>query len=189
MNTTKRVTTVAAAVAAALVSSGFPTSAAAPPGPQGAITYRTYPGDQRAAIRAGTAVPDGTYYPKRFEGPYNGFPGDDLGTDDPPVADVRNNYNSQLIGYFYAPKTGNVQFAIATDDPGELWFSTDESPANKKQVATESGWNPVRSFFGNWDPSTDPPTATRRAIITTGNPPIPRPENWSAYIPVTQGKP
>src|SRR2546423_13991582 len=133
MNRPKCFTTVAAAVGAALLSSGSPASAAAPPAPQGAITFRTFAGDQRPGIRAGTAVPDGTYYPKRMEGPYNGFPEADLGTDDPPGTDYRNNYNSQLIGYFYPPKTGKVQFAIATDDPGELWLSTDDSPANKKQ--------------------------------------------------------
>src|SRR5437867_1172945 len=32
-------------------------------------------------------------------------------------------------------------------------------------------------------------TATRRATIGCGDPPVPRPENWSAYITVTQGKP
>src|SRR5437867_7878656 len=56
-------------------------------------------------------------------------------------------------------------------------------------LATESQWNPKLAFGGSWYPSTYPPTATRRNITTTGDPPIPRPENWSPYIQVTQGKP
>src|SRR5439155_7255110 len=120
--------------------------AAAPATPAGFILNRTYDGDQRAGIRAGTGVPDGFHYPKRMEAPYNGFPGPDLGDDDTnPPGDVRNNYNNELIGYFYPPKDGNIQFAISTDDPGELYLSTDDSPANKVLIATESQWNGIRA--------------------------------------------
>ena len=63
--------------------------AAAPATPQGSINFRTYAGDQRAAIRTRTAIPDGSFYPKRAEGPYNGYPGPDPGDDDtPPGADT-----------------------------------------------------------------------------------------------------
>ena len=189
MNRTKDITTVAACVAAAFLMSDFPINAAAPPTAQGAITFRTFPGDQRPAIRAGTATPDGTFYPKRMEGPYNGYPDADPGDDTTLPVDIRNNYNMNLIGYFYPPKTGKIQFAIATDDPGELWLSTDDSPANKALIASEPNWNPKRAFGGLWDPTADPPTATRRPIVTMGAPPIPRPVNWSPYIQVTQGKP
>ena len=196
MNRTKDITTVAACVAAAFLMSDFPINAAAPPTAQGAITFRTFPGDQRPAIRAGTATPDGSFYPKRMEGPYNGYPDADPGDDNTLPVDIRNNYNMNLIGYFYPPKTGKIQFAIATDDPGELWLSTDDSPANKVLIANEPNWNPKRAFGGAWDPLADPdgdgipnPTATRRPIVTMGAPPIPRPVNWSPYIQVTQGKP
>ena len=54
-------------------------NAVAPPAPQGYITMRTYPGDAREAIQAGTAAPDAVFYPRRMEGPYNGIPGDDPG--------------------------------------------------------------------------------------------------------------
>lgn len=164
------------------ISSGF---AAAPATPQGFLNFYTFAGDQRAGIQAGTAVPDGSYYPKRAEGPYAGFPGPDAGDDETtPPGDTRDNYNMVLKGYFYPPKDGNIQFAIATDDPGQLYFSTDENPANKTLVATESQWNAVRSFGGG-----DPTAPTRRNLITTGNPPIPRPENWSSFIAVQKGKP
>jgi len=173
-------------LAACQVGLGAPLlHAAAPATPQGFLNFYTYAGDQRAGIQAGTAIPDGSFYPKRAEGPYNGYPGPDPGDDDTsPQGDVRNNYNMVLKGYFYPPKDGNLQLAIATDDPGQLYFSTDENPVNKKLVATESQWNPVRSFGGG-----DPTAPNRRTIITTGNPPLPRPENWSEYIRVTKGKP
>ena len=159
--------------------------AAAPASAQGSINFRTYAGDQRAGVRARTAVPDGSFYPKRMEGPYNGYPGADSGDDDTaPQGDYRNNYNMELIGYFYPPKTGNVMFAICTDDPGELWLSTDDNPVNKVQIASESQWNPVRNFAGGGDPS----APTRRAVRSSGNP-SPRPENWSEYINVVAGKP
>ncbi len=161
------------------------TKAAAPATPQGTINFFTFAGDQRAGIQAGTAVPNGSYYPKRAEGPYNGFPAPDSGDDDTaPVGDVLNNYNMVLKGYFYPPKTGKLMLAIATDDPGQLYFSTDDNPANKTLVASESQWNPVRAFGGTWDGS----VATRRTVVSTGDP-NPRPQNWSAYINVTKGKP
>jgi hypothetical protein len=150
------------------------------------MNFYTFAGDQRSAIQAGTAVSDGSFYPKRAEGPYNGYPGADPGDDDtPPSGDVRNNYNMVLKGYFYPPKTGKLQLAIVTDDPGQLYFSTDDSPVNKRLIATESQWNPVRAFGGGGDPT----APTRRSVVSTGAAPVPRPENWSAYIDVTQGKP
>ncbi len=160
--------------------------AAAPAMPQGFINYYTYPGDQRAEALAGTAAADGSYYPKRAEGPYNGIPEADPGDDEtPPASDVRNNYTLHLKGYFYPPKTGQIQLAIACDDPGELYFSSDDNPAHRVRVATESQWNPVRAFGGAWDGS----VATRRTVISAGDAPVPRPENWSKFISVIQGKP
>lgn len=155
--------------------------AAAPATPQGYINYRTYNGDQRAAIRTRTATPDGSYYPKRAEGPYPGFPDADLGNpEDVPAGDVRNNYTMEVIGYFYPPKSGTIQLAIAADDPGELWFSTDENPANKKQIASEPSWNPVRSFGSDQN---------GRTRVNDGTQPAERLINQSAYITVVAGKP
>ncbi|MBI4658885.1 MAG: hypothetical protein HY735_08580 [Verrucomicrobia bacterium] len=160
-----------------------PAKAAAPAQAQGNINFRTYAGDQRAAIRARTATPDGSYYPKRAEGPYNGWPGLDPGDDDTRPVNIRENYNMELIGYFYPPKAGKIQFAISTDDPGELWVSTDDNPVNKVQVASESQWNPIRAFGGG-----DPTAPTRRTVVNTGDP-SPRPQNWSPYLNVVAGKP
>lgn len=178
---------VRAGIVVALLMSlaGISARAAAPAKPTGYINMNTYDGDQRAGIRAGTATPDGKYYPKRMEGPYNGFPGPDAGDDTVnPPGDTRNNYNTELVGYFYPPKDGNVMLAISTDDPGELWLSTDENPANKVQIASESQWNGIRAFAGG-----DPTAPTRRNVVNDGKAPSPRPENWSPYIKVTKGKP
>src|ERR1044072_6086633 len=106
MNTSNRAVSVAISAAGALFLASSQIQAAAPATPQGFITFRTYAGDQRPGIRAGTATPDGTFYPKRMEGPYDGYPGDDTGDDATLPTDVRENYNMDLIGYFYPPKTG-----------------------------------------------------------------------------------
>jgi len=162
--------------------SGVELRAAAPATPQGIITYRTYPGDVRAGLAPGGTRPaaDGVYYPKRAEGPYPGFPDPDLGVpEDRPVGDVRNNYTMHLEGYFYPPKTGKVQLAIAADDPGWLYMSTNEDPANAVLLATEPGWNPVRAFGAN---------ANGRSEVTDGDP-SPRIINQSVYINVVANKP
>lgn len=162
------------ALGAALTS-----QAAAPAAAQGAITFRTYAGDPRAAVLAGTATADGVFYPKRMEGPYNGYPGADPGDDDTLPVDVRENYVMELIGYFYPPKTGKVQFALVTDDPGTLYFSTDDNPANKKLIATEPTWNGKRNFG----------LETRRTRVNDGTQPADRLVNQSPWIDVVAGKP
>ena len=176
--TTRTITTLGATIFA-LASCTLATYGAAPATPQGFINFRTYPSDQRVAIRARTAVPDGSFYPKRAEGPYFGYPGPDVGDDDSAASDVRDNYNMELIGYFYPPKTGKIQFAISTDDPGELWVSTDDNPANKVQVATEPTWNNRRAYG----------TEDRRTRVNNGTLPADRLINQSPYINVVAGKP
>ncbi|MDA1277566.1 MAG: hypothetical protein O2960_26490 [Verrucomicrobia bacterium] len=154
------------------------TSAAAPAQAQGAITMRTYSSDARGGQATG-ATPDGVFYPKRMEGPYNGFPGDDPGDDTPPLASNRDSFTVELEGYFYPLKTGSIQFAIASDDQGALFLSTDDNPANAVEIAREPSWNPVRAFASE----------TRRQLIDAGAPPVPRLDNQSAYISVTAGRP
>src|SRR5688572_891935 len=66
----------------------------------------------------------------------------------PPVSDVKNNYGVQILGYFYPPTTGNYTFAIASDDNGLLFLSTNADPANKRLIAQENEWNGVRNFSG-----------------------------------------
>ncbi len=52
-----------------------------------------------------------------------------------------NNYASRLTTLFYPPTTGDYVFFINCDDAGDLFVSTDSTPANKHLVAQESGWS------------------------------------------------
>ncbi len=144
----KRFHALAAGVCAAGLGA-FLAQAAAPPSPQGVITAKAF-----FNIGGGVTIPDLTgspkfpdnpdlvAYPPYFEFPFSG----DINT--PPPADVYNNYGVQIIGYFYPPTTGDYIFKIAADDNAQLYLSTDADPANKKLIAIEPEWNPVRDFDG-----------------------------------------
>ncbi len=60
--------------------------------------------------------------------------------------DVLEDYGQRMHGYILPPVTGNYTFWIATDDGGELWLSTDETPANQRQIAYVSGWTSSREW-------------------------------------------
>ncbi|HOX04679.1 MAG TPA: PA14 domain-containing protein, partial [Verrucomicrobiota bacterium] len=55
--------------------------------------------------------------------------------------EVMNNYQAQLVGYFTPPETGNYKFGLASDDHSVLFLSTDDKPANKKEIASVNGSN------------------------------------------------
>ena len=65
-----------------------------------------------------------------FEGPLN----------------VADNYGSRIRGYICPSQTGTYTFWLATDDAGELWLSTDQSPANKVRIANIDGWTNFREW-------------------------------------------
>ncbi len=50
-----------------------------------------------------------------------------------------DNYGQRLSGWLRAPDSGSFTFWIASDDNGELWLSTDETPANKVRIAWHTG--------------------------------------------------
>ncbi|MBI3415339.1 MAG: hypothetical protein HY043_08475 [Verrucomicrobia bacterium] len=108
--------------------------------------------------------PSGTYYPPRLEWP--------TGSDDatPPAGNVKDNYGVLIQGYIYPPADGDYIFAIATDDNGEFWLSTDDTPAKIAQICAEPQWNPVRQF----------------SALDRRNPDAP--ENVSAKIKLAKGK-
>ncbi len=56
------------------------------------------------------------------------------------------NYGVRIRGYVHPPATGDYLFWIAGDDQGELWLSTDESPANKRRIAFFSDWTNSREW-------------------------------------------
>jgi hypothetical protein len=84
--------------------------------------------------------PDETYFLKFFEYP----PGADDGTA--PPGNVADNYGARLYGFIVPKETANYVFYLAADDGAQLWLSTDDNPANKKQIATEPSWNQVRTW-------------------------------------------
>ncbi len=70
------------------------------------------------------------------------------GTDDgtQPAGDVMNDYGWKISGVILPKTTGNYIFFIAADDNAGLWLSTDDTPANLKQIASEPQWNQVRTW-------------------------------------------
>lgn len=125
--------------------------AAAPATPQGVITVKEFldiGGGVTIADLTNSAKfpdnPDLVDYATYFEWPQS--PERDINIA--PPGDVKNNYGVQMQGYFYPPTTGDYVFKIASDDYGRLFLSTDDNPANKKLIALEPQWNPVRNFDG-----------------------------------------
>jgi M6 family metalloprotease-like protein len=57
-----------------------------------------------------------------------------------------DNYGTRIIGYLHAPITGVYTFWIASDDNGELWLSTTDSPNNKRRIAYVPGWTNSRQW-------------------------------------------
>jgi hypothetical protein len=84
--------------------------------------------------------PDVVGYAARFEWP--------TGPDDatPPPGNVKNEYGVQISGYFYPTANGLHVFHLCSDDGSILYLSTDSNPANKKLIAVETLWSPVRQY-------------------------------------------
>ncbi|HIG30995.1 MAG TPA: hypothetical protein EYQ50_25620, partial [Verrucomicrobiales bacterium] len=121
-------------------------------------------GLSRIAWDSGSSGNNLNFYPQEFRGkgrfdlvnltvrdddqgstvPY--FETPNSGTIIVPPGNIADNYKAVLYGWLNPPETGNYRFSIASDDPGELYLSTDESPSNSKLLALEPNWNPVRAF-------------------------------------------
>ena len=65
-----------------------------------------------------------------------------------PVNAMAESSGVILHGYLVPPVTGDYTFYLCSDDQGELWLSTDQSPANSVRIASEPGWNPSRTWTG-----------------------------------------
>ncbi|WP_162053290.1 PA14 domain-containing protein [Pontibacter pamirensis] len=59
---------------------------------------------------------------------------------------IGSNYGARVSGYICPPQTGDYTFFIAGDDNAELWLSTDDSPANKKKIASVTGYTSSRQW-------------------------------------------
>lgn len=55
-------------------------------------------------------------------------------------------YGQRLRALITAPETGDYRFWIASDDGGQLFVSTDETPANRQLVASVSVWTGPREW-------------------------------------------
>jgi hypothetical protein len=86
----------------------------------------------RAAIENGTAgAPSEVTFETSFEAPVN----------------VANNYCQRMSGVFIPPANGNYNFVISSDDDSDLFLSTDSTPANKRLIAQQPGWNASREWL------------------------------------------
>ena len=54
-----------------------------------------------------------------------------------------DNYGQRMHAYLQAPETGNYVFWIYSDDFGQLNLSTDDNPANARQIASVPGYTPA----------------------------------------------
>ena len=59
-----------------------------------------------------------------------------------------SDYGVRLLGYLTPLGTGDYVFYLASDDQGELYLSTDESPVNVRRIAAEPQWNMSRDWSG-----------------------------------------
>jgi PQQ-dependent dehydrogenase (s-GDH family) len=57
-----------------------------------------------------------------------------------------DNYGMKVYGYICPPATGNYTFWIASDDNGELWLSSSNSPSNKTRIAYHTQWTNSREW-------------------------------------------
>jgi hypothetical protein len=57
-----------------------------------------------------------------------------------------DNYGSRMRGYVCVPVTGNYTFWISSDDRSMLYLSTDDDPANKRQIASVTGYTGFRVY-------------------------------------------
>jgi hypothetical protein len=57
-----------------------------------------------------------------------------------------NEYGSRIRGYVCPPTDGTYTFWIASDDGSELYLSTDDNPANKRKIASVTGYTNI----GQW---------------------------------------
>ncbi|MEM9235332.1 MAG: PA14 domain-containing protein, partial [Verrucomicrobiota bacterium] len=116
-------------ILAILLITGLGSAFAAPPS-TGSISRHTWNGISGVAISDLTADPD---YP---DSP------DATTTDSSfhaPV-DTADNFGTRMFGWVHAPVTGDYTFWIHSDDNGELWLSTTESPDDRQMIANVPGW-------------------------------------------------
>lgn len=61
-------------------------------------------------------------------------------------SEFAENYGQRMHGYIIPPVSGNYTFWIASDDGGELWLSTNESPSTARKIAAVNSWTSSREW-------------------------------------------
>jgi hypothetical protein len=62
------------------------------------------------------------------------------------ATNVADNYGARIRGYIHPLITGAYTFWLASDDGGELWLSTNDSPANAARIAFVTEWTSPREW-------------------------------------------
>jgi hypothetical protein len=78
------------------------------------------------------------------------------------------NYGTWIYGLFVPPTTGNYQFILASDDHGELFLSTDSSPANKVLISSVAAWNGFRTYVTQSDVNSSLPVPSGLIPLVAG---------------------
>jgi len=118
------------------LNTGNPTKQFTPQLLQGFARWETFEGIGGGAVADLTGAakfpdfPDQKAYRPEFQAP----------------SDILDNFGTKLSGYFQPPTTGDYVFFWSSDDNGALFLSTDEDPANKKQIAGETQWSGTREW-------------------------------------------
>ncbi|MBN2505637.1 MAG: tandem-95 repeat protein [Verrucomicrobia bacterium] len=79
-------------------------------------------------------------------------------------------YGTRISGWLKPPETGNYNFAMASDDNGEFWLSTDVNPANKVLIASEPVWCSERDWLGTARRNADAPENRSTTLFPDGIP-------------------
>jgi len=88
---------------------------------------------------------------------------------------VADTYGNRLAGWINPPEDGDYVFFTCSDDPSELWLSTDQDPVNKKLIAKELVWSNSREWTSSGGASdltakrSDQFTGTQWPVLDTVN--------------------